>query len=338
VKGVVLAGGSGTRLHPLTATTTKQLLPVANRPILFHVLDDLVRAGITDLTIVVAPATGIEVRRRVGDGRLWGPSTRIDYVVQDRPAGIAHAVLAARDFVGADPFCVFLGDCLVGDGVREAASTFARSTDLDALLMLKEVADPRGFGVAVVDGRGDVVQLVEKPPVPPSHLALVGVYFLRASIFGAIDTIAPSPRGELELTDALAKLVERRARVAGHRVEGWWVDAGSREHLLLANEKVLGDRLVPAIEGEISADSTLSGPVRVEPGARVLRSTLVGPLVVGRDARIEDSRIGPFTSVGDGCTVLRSSVERSILLEGARVDRVVRLEHSILGRAGRLDG
>ena len=338
MKGVVLAGGSGTRLHPLTATTTKQLLPVANRPILFYVLDDLVRAGITDLALIVAPTTGAEVRKRVGDGSLWGAGTRITYVVQDRPAGIAHAVLATREFVGADPFCVFLGDCLVGSGVGQAASSFQSSSDLDALVMLKEVADPHGFGVAVVDDRGDVVRLVEKPPEPPSNLAIVGVYFLRASIFDAIDAITPSPRGELELTDALAKLVERKARVGAHHVEGWWVDAGSREHLLLANEKVLADRLVPAIEGEISADSTLSGPVRVEPGARILRSTLVGPLVVGRNARIEDSRIGPFTSVGDGCTVLRSSVERSILLGGARVDDEPCVVRAILDRSSRLDG
>jgi glucose-1-phosphate thymidylyltransferase len=329
LKGVILAGGSGTRLRPLTSTIAKQLLPVGNRPILFYVVDRMVDAGITDIAIVVSPETGAAIRALVGDGNLWG--ARVQYVVQDRPGGIAHAVLSARDFVGSDPFCVFLGDCLVGSGVREAVRTFERSADMEALILLKEVSDPRGFGIAVVDDRGSVARLIEKPAEPPSNLALVGIYLLRPSIFGAIGSIRPSARGELEITDALSKLMEVGARVHFERLEGWWVDTGTKDDLLLANERVLTDRVAPAIEGEVSADSILSGPICVAPGATVLRSTLAGPLIVGRGVRIEDSRIGPFTSLGDGCTVLRSSIERSVLLEGCRVE-VARLERSVLGR------
>jgi len=330
MKGLVLAGGSGTRLRPLTHSGAKQLVPVANRPILFYVLDNLVDAGITDIGVVVSPETGREIRDRVGDGSRWG--AKLSFIVQPHPGGIAHATWIARDYLAGEDVCVALGDNLVGSKIRRAVDAFRRSLDLEALVLLKEVSDPRAFGVAEIDGQGGVVRLIEKPNEPPSNLALVGIYLFRSSIFDAIAKIAPSVRGELEITDAITELIEQGKRVQFERLESWWLDTGKKDDLLLANETVLRDWLVHAVHGSVCSASQLSGCVRIEEGAVVLRSTIRGPVIIGSGARIEDARIGPLSSIGDGCVVVRSGIERSVLLEGSHVTDVERLEDSLVGR------
>ncbi len=330
MKGLVLAGGTGTRMRPLTHSGAKQLLPIANRPILFYVLDNLVDAGITDIGVVVSPETGDEIRARLGDGSRWG--AKLDFIVQDHPGGIAHAAWTARHFLAGGDVCLALGDTMVGSKIRGAVETFRQDREVEAWALLKEVSDPRAFGVAQVDDEGNVVRVVEKPADPPSNLALVGIYLFRPSLFDAIAQIRPSARGELEITDALTQLIQQGKRVRFERLQSWWLDTGKKDDLLLANRTVLDECLVHAVLGQVCGQSALSGRVRVEPGATVLRSTIRGPVVIGPGARVEDARIGPFTSIGEGCVVLRSGIERSVLLEGSLVENVERLEESLVGR------
>ena len=330
MKGLVLAGGAGSRLRPITYTGAKQLVPVANRPILFFVIDNLVDAGVTDIGVIVSPETGAEVRAALGDGSRWG--ARLTFLVQDRPAGLAHAVLTARDFLGDSDFCMYLGDNLIGSAIRGAAEAFAAQPAWSASVMLKRVDDPRAFGVAVLDAKGEIERLVEKPKEPPSDLALVGVYFFRPSVFTAIAEIRPSARGELEITDTLARILARGERVHHDVIDSWWLDTGKKDDLLLANSTVLDAWLKPAVLGSVDAASRVSGRVRVEAGAVVERSQIRGPAIIGAGARVIDARIGPFTSVGDHVTVLRSGVDHSVLMEGCVVEDIARLEDSLLGR------
>jgi glucose-1-phosphate thymidylyltransferase len=330
MKGLVLAGGAGTRLRPLTYTGAKQLVPVANRPVLFYVIDNLVGAGIRDIGMIISPETGEEVKSATGDGSAWG--ARIHYILQPKPAGLAHAVKTARPYLEDDDFCMFLGDNLIGAQIAPAVETFARSPDIAAWIMLKEVSNPQNFGVAEVDAEGNVVRLVEKPTVPRSNLALVGIYLFRKSVHDAIARIQPSARGELEITDAIGKLIELGERVRCERVTSWWLDTGKKDDLLLANDTVLDSWLVHDIKGEVDAESRISGRVRVEEGARVVRSAIRGPVVIGRGARIIDSRIGPFSAIGAGVTIERSGVDHSVILEGSTVSDIDRLEDSLIGR------
>jgi glucose-1-phosphate thymidylyltransferase len=330
VKGLVLAGGAGTRLRPLTYTGAKQLVPVANRPILFYVLDNLVGAGIRDIGMIISPETGNEVRASVGDGSRW--SARVTYILQERPAGLAHAVRTAESFLAGSDFCMFLGDNLLGTKTDVAVSTFASTPELAASVMLKEVPNPSSFGVAEVDAEGNVTRLMEKPKEPKSNLALVGIYLFRPSIFEAIAKIQPSARGELEITDAISKLIELGGRVRFERVTSWWLDTGKKDDLLLANDTVLDSWLEHAIAGRVDAESKISGRVRLDEGAEVIRSTIRGPVVIGRGARIVDSRIGPFTSIGDGVVIERSVVDHSVIMEGSRIEDIGRLEDSLIGR------
>jgi len=330
VKGLVLAGGAGTRLRPLTYTGAKQLVPVANRPILFYVIDNLVDAGIVDIGIIISPETGQEVRDPVGDGKRWG--ARIQYIPQARPAGLAHAVKIAQEYLGGDDFCMFLGDNLIGNKVGATVEAFRRSPSMAASVMLKEVDNPSQFGIAEVDDAGNVVRLIEKPAQPRSSLALVGIYLFRSHIFDAIDRIAPSPRGELEITDAISMLIELGHEVRFDRVASWWLDTGKKDDLLLANDTVLDDWLVHDVQGSVDSSSRLTGRVRIDAGAEIVRSTIRGPVVVGAGARIVDAHVGPFTSIGEGVIVERASVEHSILLSGSQVRDVARLEDSVVGR------
>jgi glucose-1-phosphate thymidylyltransferase len=330
MKGLVLAGGSGTRLRPLTYSGAKQLVPVANRPVLFYVLDNLVGAGVRDIGVVISPETGDEIRAALGDGSRFGAS--LDYIVQPRPLGLAHAVATARGFLGESDFVMYLGDNLIGTPIAAAVDEFRAAPDLAASVMLKEVDDPRQFGVAVIDGAGDVVRLVEKPAVPPSNLALVGIYLFRAGVFDAIARIAPSARGELEITDAIMELIAGGGRVRFARVTSWWLDTGKKDELLRANDVVLGEWLEPAVHGALDAESRLVGPVRVERGARLVRTRVEGPAIVGAGAELVDAEIGPLTSIGDGVVVERSRVEHSVLLVGARIADVPLLRDSLVGK------
>ncbi len=330
MKGLVLAGGAGSRLRPITYTGAKQLVPVANRPILFYVMDNLVNAGIRDIGIIISPETGAEVRAALGDGSRFG--ARFEYIPQDKPAGLAHAVKIAEPYLGAEDFCMFLGDNLIGAMIRENVEAFAAAPEFEASIMLKEVPNPSSFGVAEVDPAGNVTRLVEKPKEPKSNLALVGIYLFRKSIFEAIRQIKPSARGELEITDAISKLIELGQKVHFSRVDSWWLDTGKKDDLLLANDTVLDAWLTHDIKGSVCGESNVSGRVRIDEGAEIVRSTIRGPVTIARGARIVDSKIGPFTSLGEGVVVERSGVEHSVLLEGARITDTPRLEDSLIGR------
>jgi glucose-1-phosphate thymidylyltransferase len=330
MKGLVLAGGSGTRLRPLTYMGAKQLVPIANRPVLFYVLDNLTEAGIQDIVLIVSPETGREVQAAVGDGAAW--QARFTFVVQPHPGGLAHAVKVAAPALGTDDFCMFLGDNLIGTKIRTMADLFQASPDVSALVMLKEVSNPTSFGIAEVNAAGEVVGLAEKPSNPKSNLALVGIYFFRSSVLGAIERIRPSARGELEITDAIAELIAAGGTVRFERVGSWWLDTGKKDDLLLANDTVLDSWLVPATLGAADAESTLIGRIRLEPGAQIVRSVVRGPTIIGPGAVIIDSRIGPFTSVGASVRVERSVVDRCVLMEGSTVEGVERLEDSLVGR------
>ncbi|MCO5314724.1 MAG: glucose-1-phosphate thymidylyltransferase [Solirubrobacterales bacterium] len=327
LKGLILSGGSGTRLRPITHTSAKQLVPVANKPILFYGIEALVEAGITEIGIIIAPATGGEVREAVGDGSRFG--ARVTFIEQSEPAGLAHAVLTAEDFLGDSPFAMYLGDNLLRDGLTELVEAFHRDHPA-ASILLTPVEDPTAYGVAELDGER-VARLVEKPKDPPSNLALVGVYLFSPEVLDAARTLKPSWRNELEITEAIQVLIDRGRLVTSTVVDGWWKDTGQVEDMLAANRLVLED-IETAIHGE-TGDSRIEGRVIVEPGASLRGSVVRGPAVIGADAVIEDSYIGPYTSIGNGVTVKRSEVEHSILLSGSRIEDLgTRMEASLLGR------
>ena len=332
LKGLILSGGAGTRLRPITHTSAKQLVPVANKPVLFYGIEALVAAGVEEIVIVIAPETGDEIRAAVGDGSALG--ARVTYVEQDAPRGLAHAVLTAEPELGDSPFVMYLGDNLLRDGISELVQAF-RSSEPEALILLTSVPDPWHYGVAELDG-GRVVRLVEKPKEPPSDMALVGVYMFSPAIFEAARAIEPSWRDELEITDAIQSLIDGGSRVESHTVTGWWKDTGQLADMLEANRLVLED-LEPRVEGEI-VDARVEGRVVVSAGARLERALVRGPAIIGAGASIVDSYVGPYTSIAEGVTIERSEVEHSILLAGASVrDLDVRLEASLLGRNAALE-
>jgi glucose-1-phosphate thymidylyltransferase len=330
MKALILAGGAGTRLRPLTHTGAKQLVPVANRPVLMYVIDNLSDAGIHDIGVIISPETGREIQTALGDGSSWG--VKFTFILQDRPSGLAHAVATAKSFLGSSDFVMYLGDNLIGTMIRDSVAKFRADSTFAASIMLKEVPNPTAFGVAEVDGTGQVTRLVEKPREPKSNLALVGVYMFRPSIFEAIGKIEPSARGELEITDAISKLIELGGKVHFSRLTSWWLDTGKKDDLLIANHTVLDDWLKPEIAGEVDDKSQIIGRVRVEKGARIERSSVRGPVIIGKDAVISDSRIGPFTAIGDGVTVRRSNIEHSVIMEKSSIIDVHRLEDSLLGK------
>jgi glucose-1-phosphate thymidylyltransferase len=329
LKGLVLSGGRGTRLRPLTHTAAKQLVPVGNRPILFHVLDNLKNAGIEELGIVISPETGKAVREAVGTGESWG--MHAEYILQCEPLGLAHAVKTAQSYLGEESFVMYLGDNLIGSGIKDYRERFERSR-AHASILLKEVDNPSSFGIAETDNAGRVVRLVEKPPQPKSNLALVGIYFFSAKIHRAINEISPSWRGELEITDAIQVLLENGGEVLSDRIDSWWLDTGKKDDLLTANTVVLDEWVTRRIEGEIDARSQVTGRVQLGKGSRVLNSTIRGPVVIGEKVSVEDSFVGPFTSIGAGCRIVSSVLEHCVLLENARIEHVDRLEDSLIGK------
>jgi glucose-1-phosphate thymidylyltransferase len=327
VKGLILSGGKGTRLRPITHTSAKQLVPVANKPVLFYGIEAMAEAGIEDIGIIIAPETGDEIRAAAGDGSRFG--ARITYVEQDEPRGLAHAALTAEEFLDGEPFVMYLGDNLLQGGIRDLVRSFQASAP-DALILLTPVPDPQNYGVAELDGER-VVRLVEKPPHPATDLALVGVYMFTPGIHDASRAIEPSARGELEITDAIQHLVDGGARVEPHIVRGWWKDTGRLDDMLEANRLVL-DRIEPRIEGQL-VDSQCDGRVIVEPGARLERTTVRGPAIIGAGAQLTDCYVGPYTAIGEDCVICEAEVEHSILLAGCTVRHLEgRMESSLLGR------
>jgi len=333
LKGLILSGGAGTRLRPITHTSAKQLVPVANKPVLFYGIEALVDAGIKEIGIIIAPETGDEIREAAGDGSQFG--AEITYIVQDKPAGLAHAVLTAEDFIGTSPFVMYLGDNLLRDGLRSLVSTFTEA-EPDTLILLTPVDDPQSYGVAELDGDGHIVRLIEKPKDPPSNLALVGVYLFSNLIFDAARSLEPSWRGEYEITEAIDKLIDDGRTVRSEVVRGWWKDTGQLADMLEANRLVL-EELVTEIEGDVDEGSKIEGRVVLGPGARLERSVVRGPAVIGAGAVVEDAFIGPYTSIGDDVHVRRSEVENSIVLSGSVVEDLgTRMEASLLGKEVKL--
>src|SRR4051794_20561352 len=327
LKGLILSGGKGTRLRPITHTSAKQLVPVANKPVLFYGIEAMSEAGIREVGIVVAPETGEEVREAAGDGSAFGLS--LTYIEQDEPLGLAHAVLTAEPFLGASPFVMYLGDNLLRDGIRNLVETF-RSEEPDALILLTPVPDPEHYGVAELRD-GQVSRLVEKPSDPSTNLALVGVYMFTPAIFDAARRIEPSGRGELEITDAIQTLVDGGLRVDPHIVDGWWKDTGQVEDMLEANRLILDD-LDERVEGEL-VESRVEGRVVVEQGACLERTTVRGPAVIGAGSRLVNAYIGPYTAIGENVTIENAELEHSIVMSGSRISHVDhRIEASLIGK------
>lgn len=329
MKGLILSGGKGTRMRPITHTAAKQLLPVANKPILFYAVEAIKSAGINEIGIIISPETGNDVRDTVGDGSRWG--IRIEYILQDQPLGLAHAVKTARPFLGDDTFVMYLGDNLIKDAVRPLVERFERGKS-DALILLREVANPSAFGVAQLNGNGRILCLEEKPPNPKSNLALVGVYLFNKNIHKAIDEIKPSKRGELEITDAIQRLIDTDFHVDSHVLSSWWLDTGKKDDMLEANRVVLDEMEDYLMEGAIEGNSVVSGRVHVGKGS-ILRNCIVrGPAVIGEDCLLEDSYVGPFTSIGNGAKVHHAEIEHSILRENCQIiDFNGRVVDSLIG-------
>jgi glucose-1-phosphate thymidylyltransferase len=331
MKALILAGGAGTRLRPITHTRAKQLVPVANKPILYYGIESMVAAGIVEIGVIVGD-TRNEVMNALGDGSSFG--AKITFIPQDEPLGLAHCVLIARDFLGDDDFVMYLGDNLLEQDLAAFVAAFEdarqRPEPPAAQILLKQVPDPHRFGIATLDDGGNVVQLVEKPEVPASDLALVGVYLFTPRIHDAVAAIAPSPRGELEITDAIQWLIDAHERVRCELLTGWWIDTGKLTPLLEANRLLL-ERIVRRIDGQVDEASVIDGRVVVETGAQVVGSTIRGPVVIGANTRIINSFVGPYSAIGADCTVESSEVEHSVIMDGSTVTEIARLEDSLIG-------
>ncbi|MCK5504559.1 MAG: glucose-1-phosphate thymidylyltransferase [Thermodesulfovibrionia bacterium] len=329
MKAIILSGGRGTRLRPLTYSGAKQLVPVANKPILFYCIDNIVQAGIKDVGIIISPETGQEIRDAVGDGGRWG--VNIKYITQDVPGGLAHAIKTAGDYLADSPFVMYLGDNLIGTGIDKFVNEF-RNNSPEALILLKEVDNPKQFGVADVSEDGNVVRLIEKPDVPPSNLALVGIYIFSPKIHEAIERIRPSKRGELEITDAIQELINMGCNVESFVLDMWWLDTGKKDDMLTANVIVLDEWLKESISGEVDDKSKILGRVSIGKGSVVRESRIRGPVIIGENAVIENAFIGPYTSIGNNSKVIRSSVEHSVIMDGSELRDIERLEESLIGR------
>ncbi|MCC5897657.1 MAG: glucose-1-phosphate thymidylyltransferase [Phormidium sp. BM_Day4_Bin.17] len=334
MKALILSGGKGTRLRPLTYTGAKQLVPVANKPILWYGIESIVSAGITEIGIIISPETGEEVQKLTGDGDRFGAN--ITYILQDEPAGLAHAVKIAQPFLGDSPFVMYLGDNLIQNDLTPFLNHF-REKQLDALILLRPVENPSAFGVAKVDDSGRVLELVEKPAVPPSNLALVGIYYFSAEVHQAIARIKPSERGELEITDAISNLLDHKNPVEAQILEGWWLDTGKKDDLLSANQIVLDTQLQTAIFGELDADSQVVGRVQIGQGTQLINCSVRGPVIIGDNCHLENCFIGPYSSIADGVILKDVDLEHSVILQETRIEGIQqRIVDSLIGRRAQL--
>jgi glucose-1-phosphate thymidylyltransferase len=343
VKGLILSGGSGTRLRPITHTSAKQLVPIANKPILFYGIEDMAAAGIREIGIVIGDdSTGDEIRAAVGNGSAFGVS--VTYIPQDAPLGLAHCVLISQEFLGDEDFVMYLGDNMLEQGLaefvdqfeaeREAANSPTLHDDVvvpNAQILLTKVDDPSRFGVAVVDAVGHIQQLIEKPVDPPSDLALVGVYLFDRNIHDAVRAIAPSGRGELEITDAIQWLIDNGFTVRHEVLHGWWIDTGKKDPLLDCNRVVL-DTLEPMIAGSVDDASKVAGRVVLEEGAHLINSTVRGPAIIGRGTVLRDTYVGPYTSIDRDCELVDTEIEHSVVLGESRIRGIHRIQDSLIGK------
>ncbi|RKX70967.1 glucose-1-phosphate thymidylyltransferase [candidate division WOR-3 bacterium] len=331
MKGLILAGGYGKRLRPLTYSIPKQLVPIANRPIISYVVDQIRSAGISEIGVIISPHTGTQIKEVLKNES----DLQFTFILQREPLGLAHAVMIARDYLGDEPFLMYLGDNLIGEPISQLIRDFDPKKE-DGLILLKEVDDPRMFGVAITDERGEVVGLVEKPEEPPSKLALVGVYLFNTQIHSAIDRLKPSSRGEFEITDAITTLIKQGRKIRSKILSGWWLDTGKKDDLLAANRIILSRYHQHRIEGKVDTKTRVEGEVTIDSGTRIIASHLRGPLVIGKGCEIASSHIGPYTAIGNSCRIINSNIVESVIMEGARVESIPSLSHSIIGRKARV--
>jgi len=335
MKGLVLCGGKGSRLRPLTYTGAKQLVPIANKPIVFYAIEQLVEAGIHDISIIITPETGDQVRREAGDGRRFG--AQLTYIEQLEPGGIAQAIAISRDAMGDAPFVTYLGDNFLTKGIVPFVQSFASGSG-DAAILLKHVPDPTSFGVAEFDGER-LVRVVEKPQFPPSDLVVIGIYMFTSRVFEAIASIKPSARGELEITDTIQWLLDHGGNVRAEVVDGEWIDTGKHDDLLAANRIVLESLPDDRTGGSVDEASRLHGRVVLQAGCEVINSVISGPAIIGERTRIENAYVGPFTSIDRDCTIAESEIAGSVVLEGTTIRRLGhRIEQSLIGRNVELMG
>jgi glucose-1-phosphate thymidylyltransferase len=327
LKALVLSGGKGTRLRPLTFTCAKQLIPVANKPIIGYVLDQIATTDIKEIGVIIAPETGQYVKQYIGRGSKWG--FNVTYIPQE-PLGLAHAIKTAQPFLAQDSFAMCLGDNLTGQSLNTFVQKF-QNEHLDSLIILKEVDDPSSFGIAQLDEKGNIVKLVEKPKTPMGNLAIIGTYIFSRKIHKAITRIKPSWRGELEITDAIQEMINMGFKVKAEILNSWWLDTGKKDDILSANAKILDEYIARDVKGSVT-NSTIEGRVKVEADAKIVNSTVRGPCIIGKNTLIENSFVGPYSSIGDNSQILNSHLEHCIILENVTITDVERLDDSLIGK------